>query len=270
MPTPVSRPSNYPLPFASSGTKNTIPTPATGTGKASFTEGFPAVTMMPIVAGGIPPEGKDFNGILYDITTHTVWVNAGGQYQFDATLSTEIGGYPAGMVLQNNAGTASYVSAVANNTTDFNTTPSSIGTLWLPYSGKAFSNVTINTTGGTTVLTAIQAAADFITVTGTLTSNATLTFPAALGSRTIINNTTGAFSVTAIALGGAGVPIFQGGADTVICDGTNVRYEDSSALTRSPGDSTKAQATTEFVTAAIAAATASAINATQLYYFSQI
>lgn len=270
MPTPVSRPSNYPLPFASSGTKNTIPTPATGTGKASFTEGFPAVTMMPIVAGGIPPEGKDFNGILYDITTHTVWVNAGGQYQFDAVLSAEIGGYPAGMVLQNNAGTASYVSAVANNTTDFNSDPSSIGTLWLPYSGKAFSNVTINTTGGTTVLTAIQAVADFVTVTGVLTSNATLTFPAALGKRTIINNTTGAFSVTAIALGGSGVPIFQGGVDTVICDGTNVRYEDSSALTRSPGDSTKAQATTEFVTAAIAAATASAINATQLYYFSQI
>lgn len=265
MPTPVVRPSNYPLPFANSGTKNTIPTPATGTGKASFTEGFPAVTMMPIVAGGIPPEGKDFNGILYDITTHTVWVNAGGQYQFDAALSAEIGGYPAGMVLQNNAGTASYVSAVANNTTDFNTTPSSIGTLWLPYSGKAFSNVTINTTGGTTVLTAIQAASKFITVTGTLTGNATLTLPAALGEWTIINATTGAFSVTAIALGGSGVPIFQGGVDTVICDGTNVRYEDSSAVTRSPGDNTKAIATTEFVQAAVG----SAVNTTRLYYMGQ-
>ena len=90
-----------------------------------------------MTAGGIPPEGKDFNGILYDISSHTIWVNAGGQYQFDAALSTEIGGYPAGMVLQNNAGTASYVSAVANNTTDFNTTPSSIGTLWLPWAGAA-------------------------------------------------------------------------------------------------------------------------------------
>jgi hypothetical protein len=254
MPTPVTRPSNYPLPFANSGAKNTIPTPATGTGKASFTEGFPAVTMLPLTAGGIPPEGKDFNGILYDVTTHTVWVNAGGQYQFDAALSTEIGGYPAGMVLQNNAGTASYVSAVANNTTDFNTTPSSIGTLWLPYAGRAFSNTTINTTGGTTVLTAIQAASRFITVTGTLTSNATLTLPAALGNWTIINNTTGAFSVTAIALGGAGVPILQGGADGIFCDGTNVRYEGSSALTRTAGDSTKAIATTEFVQAAVAAA----------------
>jgi hypothetical protein len=270
MPTPVVRPSNYSIPFANSGVKNTIPTPATGTGKASFTEGFPAVTMLPITAGGIPPEGKDFNGIYYDITTHTVWVNAGGQYQFDAALSTAIGGYPAGMVLQNNAGTASYVSAVANNTTDFNSTPSSIGSLWLPYAGNAFSNVAIATTGGTTVLTAIQAAAKFITVTGVLVSDATLTLPAALGKWTIINNTTGGFSVTAIALGGAGVPIFQGGADTVVCDATNIRYEDSSALTRSPGDSTKAKASTEFVTLAIAAAVAPAINATQLYYFSQI
>ncbi len=151
MPTPVSRPSNYPLPFANSGAKNTIPTPATGTGKASFTEGFPAVTMMPIVAGGIPPEGKDFNGILYDITTHTVWVNAGGQYQFDAALSTAIGGYPKGMVLQNNAGTGASVSAVDNNTTDFNTTPGSIGTLWMPWAGDTLQNASIiwcGTSGG--------------------------------------------------------------------------------------------------------------------------
>lgn len=267
MPTPVARPSNYPLPFANSGTKNTIPTPATGTGKASFTEGFPTVTMLPLTAGGVPPEGKDFNGILYDITTHTVWVNAGGQYQFDATLSTAIDGYPKGMVLQNNAGTASYVSAVDNNTTDFNATPSSIGSLWLPYSGRAFSNVAIATTGGTTVLTAIQAAAKFITVTGVLVSNATLTLPAALGEWTIINNTTGAFSVTAIALGGAGVPILQGGADNVMCDGTNVRYEGSSALTRSPGDSTKAIATTEFVTNAV---TAGAVTPSLLYFMGQL
>lgn len=270
MPTPVTRPSNYSLPFANSGTKNTIPTASTGTGAASFTDGFPAVTMLPITAGGVPPQGKDFNGILFDITSHTIWLNAGGQYQFDAALSTAIGGYPAGMVLQNNAGTASFVSAVANNTTDFNSTPSSIGTLWLPYSGRSFSNVSIATTGGTTVLTATQSASKIITVTGTLTSNATLTFPAALGEWIIINNTTGAFSVTAIALAGAGVPILQGGADNVMCDGTNVRYEGSSALTRSPGDNTKAIASTEFVTAAIAAATATAINQTQLYFMGQI
>lgn len=247
----LTRPTNYPTPFANGGSKNTIPQAATGTGKASFAVGFPPVTMQPLTAGGIPPEGKDFNGILWDVTSHTVWLNAGGTYQFDAALSTAIGGYPAGMVLQNNAGTASYISAVAANTTDFNSTPSSIGSLWLPYSGRSFSSVSIATTGGTTVLTAVQAANKFLTITGALVSNATITLPAALGEWTIINNTTGNFSVTAIALAGAGVPILQGGADNVMCDGTNVRYEGSSALTQTLGNSTKAIATTEFVANAI-------------------
>lgn len=133
------RPQNYAVPFAESGDRNVIPVTPTGTGKASFIDGFPPVTMQPIRTGGIPPEGKDFNGILYDITSHTIWVNAGGQYRFDVALSTAIGGYPAGMVLQSNDGLSGYVSAISNNTTDFNSTPGSIGTLWLPWSGASIS-----------------------------------------------------------------------------------------------------------------------------------
>lgn len=136
----ITRPNNYSIPFANAGAKNTIPIPATGTNNASFNEGFPPVTMIPITAGGIPPAGKDFNGILYDVTSHTVWVNAGGQYLFDATLSAAIGGYPIGMVLQSNDGASSYVSAVNSNTIDFNTTPSAIGVQWLPWAGKAVIN----------------------------------------------------------------------------------------------------------------------------------
>lgn len=138
---PITRPTNYSLPFASSGDKNTIPNSATGSGKASFEEGFPPVTMMPLTAGGIPPEGKDFNGILYDITSHTIWINSGGQYQFDSALSTAIGGYPIGMVLQSNDGLSAYVSAVDNNVTDFNAVPSSIGVLWMPWAGNAVAYV---------------------------------------------------------------------------------------------------------------------------------
>ena len=133
----LTRPVNYSVPFANAGVKNTIPTASTGTGKASFTDGFPTVTMLPLTAGGVPPEGKDFNGILFDITSHTIWVNAGGQYRFDATLSAAIGGYPKGMVLQSDDSTSAYVSAVDNNTIDFNTTPLSIGIQWLPWSGAA-------------------------------------------------------------------------------------------------------------------------------------
>lgn len=249
----ITRPANYSIPFANAGTKNTIPNSATGTNAASFTEGFPPVTMLPIPSGGIPPKGADFNGILYDITTHTIWVNSGGQYLFDSALATAIGGYPVGMVLQNTAGTASYVSAVANNTTDFNSTPASIGVQWLPYAGNAWSNIQIATTGGNTTLTATQAAGKFITVTGALVSNVTLTMPAALGRWHVINATSGAFSVTVIAAGGAGVPVFQGGIDTLVCDATNVRYDIMSGVTRPNGDNTKALATTEFFQSSITA-----------------
>jgi len=131
---PITTPANLTKPFAVSGSKNTIPV-SSASPNASYTDGFPAINMLPIPSGGVPPDGKDFNGIFYSITTHTMWVNAGGQYKFDSALSTAIGGYPVGMVLQNNAGTGSYVSAVANNTTDFNSTPSSIGVSWIPYSG---------------------------------------------------------------------------------------------------------------------------------------
>ncbi len=104
---------------------------------ASYDTGFPAVNMLPITGGGVPPEGQDFNGIFYDISSHTAWVNAGGQYLFDATLAAAIGGYPVGIVLQNNAGTSSYVNVTAANSTDFNSTPSSIGVNWIPYAGAA-------------------------------------------------------------------------------------------------------------------------------------
>lgn len=138
--TTPTRPTNISLPFAYGGVKNTIPTASTGTGKASLQDGFPPVTMLPISGGGIPPEGKDFNGILYDITTHTLWVNAGGQYLFDSALSTAIGGYPKGMVLQSNDGLSSYVSAIDNNTTNFNTSPASIGVSWMPWAGAAVTS----------------------------------------------------------------------------------------------------------------------------------
>jgi hypothetical protein len=207
--------------------------------------------MTPISSGGIPPEGKDFNGIFYDITTHTIWVNAGGQYQFDAALVAETGGYPVGMVLQNNAGTASYVSAVSNNTVDFNSTPASVGVQWLPYAGKAFSAISKAVTGGAVTLTGTEAASRFITLTGVLASDLALNFPAELGFWHVVNNTTGPFTVTAQPTGGSGVPIRQGSSDAVVSDGTVMRYMANDGVTMPFGDSTKAFATTEFIQAAV-------------------
>jgi hypothetical protein len=200
--------------------------------------------MQPITAGGQPPSGNDFNGLFFDYSTHIVWVNAGGQYQFDSALSTAMGGYPQGMVLQSNDGLSSYVSLVNNNTTDFNSAPSSIGSLWGSYSGAAFSNAALTVTGGVVTLTAIQAVADMITLSGTLTSNATVTFPAALSEFVVVNNTIGAFTVTCIPTGGAGVQIKQGAADAIYCDGTNIGYQQASAVTRSAKDASRSIANT--------------------------
>lgn len=250
MPITPTRPTNIVVPFARTGVKNTIPV-ATASPLASFTDGFPPVTMQPIVAGGVPPQGKDFNGILFDITSHTLWVNAGGQYQFDAALSTAMGGYPVGMVLQNNAGTGSYVNALANNTTDFNSSPSSIGVSWLPYGGAAISSATIATTGGNTTLTAVQVASDFVIVTGALTTNATLTFPAAIGKWTVINNTTGAHTLSASVSGGGSRQIAQGSGDTIYSDGTNMRYIVAECDTQAAGDATALIASTLFVQRAV-------------------
>jgi hypothetical protein len=131
MTVPLVKPATIVEPFAKSGSKNTIPQAPSGTpGAASLDLGFPPLTMTAIQSGGVPPSGLDFNGILNWITQHTAWVNAGGQFTFDATLSAFIGGYSKGMILQDNAGNQSYKSLVNNNSTDFNTTPSSIGTSW--------------------------------------------------------------------------------------------------------------------------------------------
>ena len=89
------------------------------------------------------------NGILYEITAHLTYLNAGGQYWFDADFASKIGGYPLGAVLQSNDGKSSYVSIVDNNTTDFNSDPSSIGTSWLPWAGEGASSGSGILFGGT-------------------------------------------------------------------------------------------------------------------------
>lgn len=86
---------------------------------ASFKQGFPSITTIPLVAGGIPPEGQDFNGILRDITQHIVHQNKGGMYKF-APEVVAAGGYPEGAVLAANDGLSLWVSLVDDNVQDFN------------------------------------------------------------------------------------------------------------------------------------------------------
>jgi hypothetical protein len=129
-------PAKIPLPFANSGTKNTIPTAsqiAITPGAASLTDGFPPVTRTPIAAGGVPPFGADMNGILFEISANTQWENAGGFYPYDATFSTAIGGYPKGAVLAKVGNNGLWMSTVDNNTTN----PDTGGAGWIdPFAGR--------------------------------------------------------------------------------------------------------------------------------------
>lgn len=117
----IDQPSKISIPFADTGLKRPIPdTSQIGIvdGAASFTDGFPPLCFLPLAAGGVPPAGKDFNGLLNIITAIQKWQSAGGLFKFDAAFAAAIGGYPKGARLENAAGTDVWINRTEGNTTD--------------------------------------------------------------------------------------------------------------------------------------------------------
>jgi len=119
----TNAPSKTTIPFAASGSKNTVPTLAAGvsvSNQASYETGFPSVTMTSPIAGGKPPMGKDFNGILNAITQAIKWSNLGGLYTYDSAYATDsnVGGYPKGAVLLKSGLAGFWQNTVENNTTN--------------------------------------------------------------------------------------------------------------------------------------------------------
>ncbi|MDC9591017.1 phage tail protein, partial [Xenorhabdus sp. XENO-10] len=110
------------VPFASAGDKNLIPDTATektkSGGNAAYDSGFPPSTMAPISAGGIPPHGKDFNGLLNDITAALRYLQSGGLYTFNAEFCQAIRGYSIGAVVLSAGGKRIWWNTVDGNMTD--------------------------------------------------------------------------------------------------------------------------------------------------------
>lgn len=81
-------PAIIPVPFAANGQKNSIPetvdTP--GAPNASWSAGFPSITMINKQAGGKPPLGMDFNGVLNQLSNNAFFAQSGGLYPWDAGL----------------------------------------------------------------------------------------------------------------------------------------------------------------------------------------
>lgn len=118
------------VPFAESGTKNIIPVASqigVTPGAASFIDGFPPLTMTPLAAGGVPPYGADFNGILNFLSAAVRWAQAGGRYTFDVSFVADVGGYPKGSILAAASGNGSWLNLVDNNTTN----PDAGGANWI-------------------------------------------------------------------------------------------------------------------------------------------
>jgi hypothetical protein len=119
MPAPATPPV-IAIPFASSGVRNVIPVPSqigVSDGAASLTDGFPPRTMLPIPPG-IPPDGKDFNGIFFEISSHTVWTQAGGRYYWNSVVAAA-GGYPLHALLASTSSpTLLWLNLSSGNATD--------------------------------------------------------------------------------------------------------------------------------------------------------
>jgi len=109
-------------PFAQEGEKTEIQN-VTGEldNSATYRLGFPPITMQSIRLGGKPPKGTDFNGVLFDITENISFLCKGGRYQYNAGLSTLIGGYPEGSNLLLDDNVTEVVSTVAGNQNNPNT-----------------------------------------------------------------------------------------------------------------------------------------------------
>lgn len=133
-------PTRFSIPFANSaGAGFTRPIPTASqigiqAGAASLTDGFPPVCFLPIGAGGTPPWGADFNGILNQISAWSRWYNAGGIIAYNSTYSSDIGGYPNGALIASATVSGQYwLSTADNNTSD----PDAGGANWqsIPLSG---------------------------------------------------------------------------------------------------------------------------------------
>lgn len=127
----IDIPTKVPEPFgknAAGAFIRSIPITTTTPGAASFDQGFPQITAIPVAAGGIPPNIADVNGIMFQVTAWAQWQAAGGNLPpWDSAFSTLIGGYPSGAVVQSATIFGNFWVCMADNNT---TNPDTGGANW--------------------------------------------------------------------------------------------------------------------------------------------
>lgn len=104
--------------FANIGLRNNIPEITNNTtGAAGYDRGFGEINMLPEGAGGIPPDGKDFNGIFFDISSAIRYLQSGVALPFNQDFATAIGGYEIGAIVSDESNKSLlWINGTASNT----------------------------------------------------------------------------------------------------------------------------------------------------------
>jgi len=173
---------------------------------ASFTTGFPVATRTARTLGGIPPRGKDMNGILFMTSAHTAYVAAGGSYVFNADVVTVAGGYGVGAVIRSASDPSRYFyNTLADNTNN----PDSVTTGWVtfsPLAGSAAGLVAIAPAAGTVDNLAVAAGTGYLDVDTTLGDVTYTGFVAAFDGQEFVLSNTGPSLLNIAALNGGSSP----------------------------------------------------------------
>lgn len=190
--------------------------------RASYNDGFPPLSMTAI--GGCNPFGQDMNGVLYAATANIAMWSGGQSFPFNSTFATANSGYANGAIVAMAAGNGLWLNLNNGNTVNPDTsTPGNNG--WAPLA--AYTTVIVPAlTSGAVTLSAAQAAGTVIFLTGAITGNVQVIFPTWVKNWIVVNETTGAFSVTAKTASGTGVIVPQLGQSAptqIYCDATNIQ-----------------------------------------------
>lgn len=215
-----SSPKKISVPFANTGEKQNVPDASQigiDGGRASYTDGFPPLTRTPISAGGIPPYGTDFNGVLFDLSSSARWTAAGGAYSYDSTFSTSVGGYPKSSILLNDSKDGLWLNTAENNIKS----PESSNSGWVPFGSYGITYITATSTANI-VLTPAQASKKIITLYGNVGSPVTIIFPTWVGEWTIINRSQSSYFICKTASGSFSATIWFGATAEVVGNGADI------------------------------------------------
>lgn len=207
---------------------NVIPnTPSATPGRASLQEGFPDITMQPVIAGGIPPLGQDFNGILNLATLHTVFLQSGKLYNFSPEFIAAGGVYNLGNIVVSADGTTLWMCNANGIVDDPDGATSSRWTAIFNVQDTTSALPVVAVTGGTVTLTALQSAQGVIILNGALASNARVNLSRHQVRTWIIVNqcTMNGFTLTVATSAGTGTLVPSGGfaqPTGLYSDGVNV------------------------------------------------